>query len=87
MNEVGGGPTVRFVTLQFVERLAEIFHALLTDEFDFAFRRRCIDEPGNAIDDQTKALFARTRASFVCCDTSKVQRIIHRHRHLVGNER
>src|SRR5258708_29096027 len=64
MNKVGGGPALRFETFQFVERLAKIFQGLLTDEFEFAFRCSCIDEPWNAIDDQTKALSARTQGLF-----------------------
>src|SRR5260370_24108977 len=47
MNNAGGGPT-----FQFVKRHAKIIEALLTDEFEFAFRRRSINEPGNVIDDQ-----------------------------------
>jgi hypothetical protein len=57
MNNVGGGPT-----FQFVNRHAKVIQALLTDEFEFAFRRHRYNKSGNAIDDQAKTLFARAQS-------------------------
>ena len=56
MNNVGGDPT-----FQFFKGLAGIIQALLTDEFEFAFRPHSKNKAGNAIDDQSKTLFARAQ--------------------------
>jgi hypothetical protein len=57
MNNVGGGPT-----LQFVKRLARVIQALLTDEFEFSFRRHSKNKARNVIDDQAKIEFALAKA-------------------------
>src|SRR5258705_7939313 len=57
MNEVVGSPT-----FQFVECPAEIIQDLPIDEFQFAFRRRSMHQPWNAIDDQAQILFALAKS-------------------------
>src|ERR1700722_9783892 len=44
--------------LQFVKRLAEETDDLLTDKFDLPRRGHGEDQPGNAIDDHAKVVFA-----------------------------
>ena len=54
MDDVVGGPT-----LQFLRRPAEIFQDLAVEELELTRRVHGTHEPGNAIDDQAKTLFAR----------------------------
>ncbi len=53
MHDVAGCPA-----LDFLDRNSEVLEKLSIHEFDFAFRSRRKNETGNAVDDQTKTLFA-----------------------------
>src|SRR5258708_34705441 len=56
MDDVAGGPI-----LQFLSRLAKIFHELAVEQLGLTRRIRGSHEPGNAINDQAKIQFARTQ--------------------------
>jgi hypothetical protein len=53
MHDLAGCPA-----LDFLDRNSEVLEKLSIHEFDFAFRSRRKNETGNAVDDQTKTLFA-----------------------------
>src|ERR1700688_948752 len=82
MDDIAGGPF-----LDFLRRLAKIFQELAVEELKFTCRSHGTHEPGNAIDDQAKTLFARAQGLLGMLCRIEVQRVVHRQRHLVGNER
>ena len=62
MNYIGRGPT-----LQFLERLTEIFQDLPVDDFELTFGIRDSDETRNAFNHQPKPVLARTNRLLGAC--------------------